>query len=286
MNPVNKAIWYAERHFTRDVTLDEIAAAAGVSPFYLTRAFAIATGCSLMRYVRGRRLTEAARALAHGAPDILAVAVEAGYGSHEAFTRAFREQFGVTPIEARAERRLDTLDLTEPVRMDQTLLDTLPPPRIVDAEPLLVAGSSERYTCESSAGIPAQWQRFQPFFGTIPGQVGRVAYGVRYNTDDSGNFDYLCGVEVPNFSRVAAAFGRLRIAPQRYAVFLHDEHVSTIRRTHSTIWSHWLPACRYDVVDAPSFERYGERFDSETGAGGVEIWIPVRQAAGGAADAS
>ena len=50
-----------------------------------------------MRYARARRLTEAARVLAKGAPDILNVALEADYGSHEAFTRAFRDHFGMTP---------------------------------------------------------------------------------------------------------------------------------------------------------------------------------------------
>jgi AraC family transcriptional regulator len=50
-----------------------------------------------MHYARGRRLSEAARALAAGAPNILEVALAAGYGSHEAFTRAFRRQFGVPP---------------------------------------------------------------------------------------------------------------------------------------------------------------------------------------------
>jgi AraC family transcriptional regulator len=159
--------------------------------------------------------------------------------------------------------------------MDQTLIDTLPPPRIVDAEPLLIVGLAERYTCDTSAGIPAQWQRFLPFFGTIPGQVGRVAYGVRYNSDDGGNFDYLCGVEVPNFARVPPQLGKLRLAAQRYAVFVHEEHVSTIRRTHATIWSSWLPRSPYDAIDAPSFERYGEQFDAETGGGGVEIWLPI-----------
>src|SRR5688500_2811512 len=103
MNPVNKALWYIESHFTSDITLDDIATVTGVSRFYLTRAFAVATGHSMMHYVRGRRLTEAARALAQGAPDILTVAVETGYGSHEAFTRAFRDRFGVTPETVRAE---------------------------------------------------------------------------------------------------------------------------------------------------------------------------------------
>ena len=46
-----------------------------------------------MRYVRGRRLTEAARSLANGAPDILSVALEAGYGSHAALMKHSRARF-------------------------------------------------------------------------------------------------------------------------------------------------------------------------------------------------
>jgi len=57
-----------------------------------------------MNYVRVRRLSEAARALVGGAPEILTVALDSGNGSHEAFTRAFRDQFGVTPASVRAQR--------------------------------------------------------------------------------------------------------------------------------------------------------------------------------------
>jgi AraC-like DNA-binding protein len=53
------------------VSLDEIAKSVGVSRYYLARAFGVAIGCSVMRYVRGGRLTEAARSLINGAPDIL-----------------------------------------------------------------------------------------------------------------------------------------------------------------------------------------------------------------------
>src|SRR6202035_1143537 len=102
---------------------------AGVSRHHVTRAFGEATGLSVMRYVRGRRLSEAAKSLANGAPDILGVALEAGYGSHEAFTRAFRDQFGPAPETVRAQRHLDNIPLVEPIRMDQTLLAELPPPR-------------------------------------------------------------------------------------------------------------------------------------------------------------
>jgi AraC family transcriptional regulator len=82
MNPVGKAIWFIESHFAAEITLKEVASVAGVSPYHMTRAFGDITGYSLMRYVRARRLTEAARALAGGATEILSIALEAGYSSH------------------------------------------------------------------------------------------------------------------------------------------------------------------------------------------------------------
>lgn len=278
MNPVGKALWYVESRFSEAITLEDIAQAGGVSRYHMTRVFGIATGRSIMRYVRGRRLTEAARALANGAADILAVALDAGYGSHEAFTRAFRDQFGLTPEAVRAQGRLDNIQLVEPIKMDETLFATLEPPRFEDGRPLLIAGLGERYTSETSAGIPAQWQRFGPHIGHVPGQVdaGRVTYGVCCNSDDAGNTDYLCGVEVTDFSALPKDFARVRIPAQRYAVFTHREHISTIRRTWHTIMNRWLPESGLRIVDAPDFERYDGKFDPVTGLGGVEIWIPVR----------
>src|ERR1700680_4709857 len=140
MNPAQKALWFIESHLADALTLDEIAGVAGISRFHMVRAFAAATGLSVMRYVRARRLSEAARALAGGAPDILNVALDADYGSHEAFTRAFRHHFGGTPETVRAATRLDTLSLREPIQMDSTLTDKLLAPRFVTGKPLLVAG--------------------------------------------------------------------------------------------------------------------------------------------------
>jgi AraC family transcriptional regulator len=276
MNPAQKALWYIESHLAQELTLDEVAAIGGVSRYHMVRAFAAATGLSVMRYVRARRLTEAARALANGAPDILRVALEADYGSHEAFTRAFREHFGITPDAARAQRRLDTLKLQEPITMDSTLLDHLAPPRFVNGKPQLIAGIGERYSCETSAGVPGQWQRFHEHVHEIPAQVGDVAYGVCCNGDDAGNFDYIAGVEVSDFSYLPREFSRVRIPEARYAVFQHRDHVSTVRRTVNTIWNEWLPASGHVAADAPFFERYDAKFDPQTGNGGFEIWIPLK----------
>ena len=78
MNPVGKALWFIESHFAEEISLDDIARASCVSRFHLSRAFGLATGLPVMSYLRGRRLTQAAKILAGGAPDILAVALDAG----------------------------------------------------------------------------------------------------------------------------------------------------------------------------------------------------------------
>ena len=160
--------------------------------------------------------------------------------------------------------------------MNETSQIQLAPPRFENGRLMLIAGLAERYSCEAAGGgIPEQWQRLQPYLGHIEGQIGAAAYGVTYNTDEDGNMDYLCGVEVTDFSRLPPNFAPLRIAAQKYAVFVHRGHISAIRSTWAAIWNQWLPASDHKAADAPVFERYDDRFDAQTGNGEVEIWIPL-----------
>jgi len=58
----------------------------------------------------------------------------------------------------------------------------------------------------------------------------------------------------------------LRIPAQRYAVFLHSEHVSKIGATYAAIWNRWLPERNQTVADGPSLERHLETFDPAPGS--------------------
>lgn len=159
--------------------------------------------------------------------------------------------------------------------MNSSTVTPLSPPRITQHKAMLILGLSQGYGCPAKAGIPSQWDRFLPHFCNLPGQVGRIAYGVIYNPDDAGNFDYLCGVEVTEFPSHPLEFTRLQVPPQTYAIFEHREHISAIEATFKAIWDQGLAACGRKAADGPSFERYDERFDGRTGFGGLEIWVPI-----------
>lgn len=275
MQFIERAIWFIETRFAEDITLDDIAEVGGVSRFHLSRSFGAMTGRPVMTYVRGRRLTMAAQKLLDGAPDILAVALDVGYGSHEAFTRAFREQFGQTPEHLRAHGVTDPARLVEPLRIDETLVTSLPDPRLVDGGPLRIAGLGERYTFDTNHGIPSLWQRFAPYVGHMPGQVGAATYGVVADFEEDCSFGYLAGVEVSPAVDLDPGTSYIDIPPQLYAVFLHRGHISSMRRTAYSIWAEYFPNGTLIPTGGPSFERYGTEHDSLTGHGPVEVWVPI-----------
>lgn len=92
---------YIEKNLDQELTLEKIAEQLNYSKFYLARTFKNQTGFTLHKYIQGRRLSEAARKLAETGQPIVEIALEAGYGSQQAFTQAFRYAYAVTPQEYR-----------------------------------------------------------------------------------------------------------------------------------------------------------------------------------------
>jgi len=273
----SKALWYIESHLAGDLALDRIAGAVAVSPFHLCRAFAASTGHSVAAYVRARRLSGAARALAAGAPDILSVALDAGYGSHEAFTRAFRQQFETTPEDVRSRADVAHLCLQEALRVNPTVTKPVHQPRITTRDAFLIFGLNQRYKAGGNAGIPSQWNRFGPYIGHVANEVPDVTFGVVHNIDANNDFDYLCGVEVTAFPSDPPEFTRLQVPAGTYAVFEHRDHIASIQATFTAIWERGLSEAGVEAADAPLFERYDKRFDPRTGLGGLEIWVPIKR---------
>lgn len=99
---ITKAINYIRTENNKSgITIDDIASHAGFSSDYFNRIFFAHTGFNIMEYVRFRRLKKAAHLLRITDNDILSIALDCGYETHESFSRAFKNQYGVSPSEYR-----------------------------------------------------------------------------------------------------------------------------------------------------------------------------------------
>jgi AraC family transcriptional regulator len=150
-------------------------------------------------------------------------------------------------------------------------------PRFEQGREMIIAGLNLSYNFETRVNIPAQWQRFVPHIGKVPGQIGTISYGVCWNYRPGTGFDYLSGVEVRDSATLPAEFAHVLLPARQYVVFTHREHVSSIGKTIDTIWNQWVPQSGLKMADAPCFECYTEEFNPQTGMGGMEIWIPIDQ---------
>ena len=103
---IKNALKYIDKLGANKTTIEDVAKNAGFSVDYFNRIFRSHTGFNVMEYVRFRKLNRAARMLrSFPDKDIIDVALESGYDSHEGFTRAFKEQYGKTPSEYREQMK-------------------------------------------------------------------------------------------------------------------------------------------------------------------------------------
>ncbi len=91
------------RRYRDRLTLPELAAEVGVSPYHLHRRFRAATGWTIHAYRDHLRLREGLARVLDGEPDLSALALDLGYASHSHFTDRFRRAFGMTPSQVRQD---------------------------------------------------------------------------------------------------------------------------------------------------------------------------------------
>jgi AraC-like DNA-binding protein len=102
--PVARSVHFVETYFDQQITLDDMAAAAGVSKFHFSREFKARTGLAPGVFLRGYRVVRAMDDLLSSTGRIGEIAAAAGYHNAAAFSRAFRKVTGSTPYLFRMTR--------------------------------------------------------------------------------------------------------------------------------------------------------------------------------------
>jgi AraC family transcriptional regulator len=98
---INNVQLYIREHINESLNREVLASVAGFSVPHFHRVFTACVGENIYSYVRRVRLERAGRKLRLGAVDITEVALAAGYDTHAAFGKAFKQQFGLSPSEFR-----------------------------------------------------------------------------------------------------------------------------------------------------------------------------------------
>jgi AraC family transcriptional regulator len=270
---------YVEAHRDEPLTVAELAAVAGFSPYHFSRLFTARFGTSVMGYVRDCRLQTAALRLTGDAPPPLAeLALDCGFESQEAFTRAFRRRYGTPPGQFQRDASREAKPFRETMTMTaQAKAEMLKD--IVRREAFTVAGPGALFTEENKSGIPALWPRLIRAL-PLAGQADARTYGVCKMVDkQEGCLKYIAGVEVAGEAPLPEGFERIALAAHSYAVFrlvldgspLHPQMQAAMPK----IWGELLPQSGLRTVPAPDFELYPADFEPMRKGSYVDMYIAV-----------
>lgn len=262
--------------------------AAGYSYYHLTRKFSALLGESLGSYIKKRRLADGAKKLLYTKRRIIDIAVENGFNSSEAFSRAFKTAYKVCPYTYR-KNRLD-LFLTAKESLERDILkhraeNITVYPKIVEMPDMKAAGLRGRTTLRDNV-IPALWQRFQALAHLVPHQIDNGRYFGICEAVSEGNsllnmnrdvlFSEVAAIEVGSFEDLPEQFAAKVLKGGRYAVFTHKGTLARITDTFNYIWSTWLLSTKERLDMREDFELYDSRFRGYHDPGSeVDIYIPI-----------
>jgi AraC family transcriptional regulator len=102
---ISRALHLLEQEFSDALTLDQLAAAAGMSKYHFLRSFHRIVGLTPYRYLLGLRLRHAAVRLAQSSAPVSAIAFDAGFGDLSTFNARFHRHFGASPSHYRRSLR-------------------------------------------------------------------------------------------------------------------------------------------------------------------------------------
>jgi len=271
---IRRGVELIERGLDEDLTLADVARVAGMSQWHFQRIFKSLTGETLKTYIRSRRLAKALDRLATTELRVLDIAVLAGFQSQEAFTRAFKKAFAMTPSEYRAlgnrnlfPRKLELDDAQLAHLRDGVSRE----PEIVEQPAMTLVGLRTRFFGADSEKnnlgekLPPLWADFLPRRAEIEGAVDvGVCYGVIVPATEGEELEYHAAVEVHGDAPLPDGMHRVATPAATYARFTHRGPAQAVDLTVSYAYSTWLLTSGRRHTYGADLEIYDHRFDAES----------------------
>ncbi len=277
-NAVLKASRYIEDNLTIDIKINNIVDEVGFSQFHFMRVFRSISGHTISKYIKRRKITEAARYLRESDMRIIDIAVMFGYNSQEAFTRAFKEVYNVTPNTYRTARipykNVEQMVLNDKL-LDLKCHSTKPiEPQLVFKDDFLIAGIGYKGKNENFE-IPKLWNELNLKVDSVKNRVNKdICYGFESNFD-GGYFEYIAGVEVSDVKNIPRGMKVQGIKQCKYAVFPIPSVVENVPKCIGQIYSVHLPNSGLKAIGNYDFEYYDNSFEANNENTYISFYIPV-----------
>lgn len=288
ISALNQLVDLVEEHLTEELDVDRLASGLGTTGYHLRRMFSSLAGMPLSEYVRRRRMTVAAAEVLRGDADLLDIAVRHGYGSTEAFGRAFRAVHGVGPSDVRRDG--GPLRSQSQLRFRLTVEGSIPmDTRIVDRPAFRLVGHAVRvplihhgvnpHIQQHIATLPVQeHQRLKSLSDTEPAGLLQIVDDHDPDSAEGSELTYLHGVAVTADTPVPADLDTIEVPAGRWAVFrTAGSYPQTLQATWAATATEWFPSNPWRLRPGPSLVAVLDRaadFSTAT----CELWLPVEPA--------
>jgi len=283
---MNAVVDHIDRHLDQKLDLAQLAGVASFSPYHFHRLFRALVGEALGDYVRRRRLEVAAiRLLSQARVSVLNIALGVGFGSAEAFTRAFRARFECSPTQWRNRKRSQTASKGGQGTRRASRKNGVTSPKetamqvtIIDRPPVHIAYL--RYTGPYDASIGRFWMNTVAPWMATNNLFGRDRFGI--GLDDPtvtapAKCRYDAGVVSEEKEMLSGDPGRKVIPGGKYAALAFHGTGAEIGEAWEALLRHWLPKSGLQLDSRPFFEHYPADglYDQKTGRFTCNICVPV-----------
>jgi len=285
LDKMNGAMDYIENNLNHNIDYWEIARIACCSEYHFRRMFPFVSGISLSEYIRRRRLTLVAFDLSHSNKKIADIAVEYGYSSPDAFSRAFKKWHGIPPSKARnGDQQLKaqpkmTFHLSIKGENEMNY-------RITEKQPFTIAGISKRVPIVFEGVNPeieSMWQQLdEKMISDLKNlsnikPTGIIQASTNFSEGrmkEQGELDHYIGVATTK-ELAYSQFAQLEVPALTWAIFeVVGPFPETLQNTWGRIYSEWFPSSSYELAEGPEI-LWNESKDTSSPKYKSEIWIPI-----------
>ncbi|MDV6265636.1 AraC family transcriptional regulator [Rhodococcus globerulus] len=284
---LNRLVELVEDRLNDDLDVASLATELGTTEYHLRRMFSSLAGMPLSEYIRRRRMSVAAADVL-GNGNLLSIAVRYGYGSTEAFGRAFRSVHGVSPGDVkrdggplRTQPQLRfRLTVEGNITMDTRITDR-PAFRLVGHAtrvPLIHEGINPHIQAHIASLPTAEHARLKALGNTEPAGLLQVSADVDPDYTEGSELTYLHGVAVTDTTPVPDDLDTIEVPAGRWAVFRTEgEYPAALQATWAATATDWFPSNPWRLRPGPSIVAVLDRADDFSTAT-CELWLPVERA--------